>query len=594
LHSAPYAGFTPAAQTMPPEPKHKRRPEGNVKTRRIILIYWFLLITPTLVIGIWALKLLSHEQDRLKAQALSSLAQRAETMAETLEITVADVEDALSRSLLSMDGSRRQEILLSWQETNPLVRNVFVWKDNRLAVPVDGLAATSEERRFAARYEALFTGRMAFDFARSVSTEEWKRPGPKGKSLYDSRMENPSSARQGLLDLARMSESARPAANSDSAGETRGFTPRSGWIPWFSENRLFILGYAQKEEKGPVYGLELELMTLLSRLIVQIPTAEESYAAFGLVAGDGELVYQTGGFPIDVKKQPDISVPLSGLLPHYRVNVYLSDQGVGGEKGLLTLSALLVLIFSTAMIAGGTLLIRDSRKNMKDAMEKTSFVSSVSHELKTPLTSIRMYAELLAEGRVTRPDKVQHYLSVIVGESQRLTRLVNNVLDFGRLEQGKKTYHRETLDLGDFVRAIVDAHHIRINAAGLDLDLSIPHEPLRLVTDRDALEQVLLNLIDNAVKYASSGRYLGVFVENDSAETVDLVLADKGPGIPPGHRDLIFEKFHRVDNTLTAEQAGSGLGLSIARRILRDLGRDLVYEPGAEGGSRFIMRIGKT
>lgn len=275
------------------------------------------------------------------------------------------------------------------------------------------------------------------------------------------------------------------------------------------------------------------------------------------------------------------------------MNVYLTDKGVAGGRGFVAVSALLVLIFLAAMIAGGTLLIRDSRKNMKDAMEKTSFVSSVSHELKTPLTSIRMYAELLAEGRVTQPDKVNRYLEVIVSESRRLTRLVNNVLDFGRLEQGKKTYHRETLDLAGFVRGIFEAHGIRVEAAGLALDLHIPREPLTLVSDHDALEQVLLNLIDNAVKYASSGRYLGVFVENDSTETVDLVLADRGPGIPPEHRDLIFEKFHRVDNSLTAEQAGSGLGLSIARRILRDLGGDLVFEPGTESGSRFIMRIGK-
>ena len=565
-----------------------------MKTRRIILIYWFLLIVPTLVIGIWALKLLSHEQDRLKAQALSALTQRAESMAETLEITVAEVEDALSRSLLALDGPRMKESLLEWQATNPLVRNVFVWENNRLSVPVEGLAATPEERRFAARYEALFNGRMAFDFAKGVSTEEWKRSGKEKSPALGSRVESSSSARQGLLDLARLGETFRPAPNAEgNGGGTSRFTPRSGWIPWFSENRLFILGYAQKEEKGPVYGLELELMTLLSRLIVQIPKAEEAYAAFGLVAGDGELVYQTGGFPIDVKKQPDISVPLSGLLPHYRVNVYLTDKGVAGGRGFVAVSALLVLIFLAAMIAGGTLLIRDSRKNMKDAMEKTSFVSSVSHELKTPLTSIRMYAELLAEGRVTQPDKVNRYLEVIVSESRRLTRLVNNVLDFGRLEQGKKTYHRETLDLAGFVRGIFEAHGIRVEAAGLALDLHIPREPLTLVSDHDALEQVLLNLIDNAVKYASSGRYLGVFVENDSTETVDLVLADRGPGVPPEHRDLIFEKFHRVDNSLTAEQAGSGLGLSIARRVLRDLGGDLVFEPGTESGSRFIMRIGK-
>jgi signal transduction histidine kinase len=566
-----------------------------MKTSRTILIYWFLLIVPTLVIGVWALKLLSHEKDRLKIQAVASLTERARTMADSLEFTVADVEEALTRSLLTMDTSRLKETLGNWQETNPLVRNVFVWKNNNLIYPVDGLAATPEERRFTARYEALFTGRLSFGFGEGVSADEWNSPTVQGEKFDQDKAKAKSSARKDLLSLARLENQNQTAtAPSENHDGKPLFKPRSGWIPWFSENRLFILGYAQREEKGPVYGLELELMTLLSRLITQLPQVKESYAAFGLVSGDDELVFQAGGFPIDVKKQPEISVPLSGLLPHYRVNVYLAEKGAPGETGFIYVSALLVLIFSAAMILGGTLLIRDSRRSMKDAMEKTSFVSSVSHELKTPLTSIRMYAELLAEGRVSQPEKVNRYLSVIVSESQRLTRLVNNVLDFGRLEQGKKTYHKASLDMAEFFRGILDAHSIRIAAAGLSLELSIPDSAISIVTDRDALEQVILNLIDNAVKYAGSGKYLGVSVENNANDTVDLVITDKGPGIPPSHQALIFEKFHRVDNSLTADQAGSGLGLSIARRILRDLGGDLIFEPEKDGGSRFIARIGKS
>lgn len=566
-----------------------------MKTSRTILIYWFLLIVPTLVIGGWALKLLSHEKDRLKIQAVASLTERARTMADSLEFTVADVEEALTRSLLTVDKSRIEATLSHWQATNPLVRNVFIWKDNRLIYPVDGLAATPEERRFTIRYEALFTGRLAFGFGNGVSSDEWNSPVVQVGKGYQSNAKAKSSARKDLISLARLENQDQTAmAPSENHGGKPLFKPRSGWIPWFSENRLFILGYAQREEKGPVYGLELELMTLLSRLITQLPQVKESYAAFGLVSGDDELVFQAGGFPIDVKKKPEISVPLSGLLPHYRVNVYLAEKGAPGETGFIYVSALLVLIFLAAMILGGTLLIRDSRRSMKDAMEKTSFVSSVSHELKTPLTSIRMYAELLAEGRVSQPEKVNRYLSVIVSESQRLTRLVNNVLDFGRLEQGKKTYHKASLDMAEFVRGIFDAHSIRIAAAGLSLELHIPDSAILIMTDRDALEQVLLNLIDNAVKYAGSGKYLGCSVENNAINTVDLVITDRGPGIPQAHRTLIFEKFHRVDNSLTAEQAGSGLGLSIARRILRDLGGDLLYEPEKDGGSRFIARIGKS
>lgn len=565
-----------------------------MKTKRIILIYVCLLIVPAVVIGGWALKLLSHEKDRLKAQAVTALTRQAQNLAETLELTVADVEEALSRSLLDVDSTQLEDTLKRWQDENPLVRNVFVWRDNRLVYPVEGLGSTPEERRFASRYEALFSGRMDFGFGQDVSRDEWAVSEAAAKTSDNSPARQAVSARKDLVNLARIEDKGKAEAVPElpGAGTKPVFVPKSGWIPWFAENRLFILGYARKLPKGPVYGLELELMTLLSRMITQVPAVREPGAAFGLVAGDGELVHQAGGFPIDVKKQPDISVPLSGLLPHYRVNVYFSDRGVAGDEGYITLSVLLVLLFSLSMVLGGILLIRDIRRNMKDAMEKTSFVSSVSHELKTPLTSIRMYAELLAEGRVKEKEKVGRYLSVIVTESQRLTRLVNNVLDFGRLEQGKKTYHPMMFDLVAFIRTLFEAHNIRLAQAGLVLDLRIPEGPFTVRTDRDALEQVVLNLLDNAVKYASEGKYLGFFLEASIEGGVDLIMADRGPGIPVAHRELIFEKFHRVDNSLTADKAGSGLGLSIARRILRDLGGDLVYEPGKDGGSRFTARIG--
>ena len=561
-----------------------------MKPSRTILIYWFLLIVPTLVVGAWALKLLSHEKERLEIQAMASLSDRAKAMAENLELTVAEVEDALTRSLVAIDDKNLRNTLRMWEETNPLVRNVFVWRKGMLDYPTAGLESTAEERRFITRYEALFTGRMDFGFADSVSQGEWSRPA--GQNSPGKEIRGRSSARKDLLSLARL-ETSLPQKGQEIEGQGPRFRTRSGWIPWFSENRLFILGWVQKEEKGPVYGLELELMALLSRLIVQLPPFKESDVACGLVSGDGDLVYQSGGFPIDVKKKPAISAPLSGLLPHYRINLYFSEKGISQDRRFIYVPAMLILIFSAAMIAGGALLIKDSRRNMKDAMEKTSFVSSVSHELKTPLTSIRMYAELLSEGRVNSPAKVSHYLSVIVAESQRLTRLVNNVLDFGRLEQGKKTYHRAPLDIAAFIKGILDAHSIRITGAGLVLDLDIPDESLMVMTDRDALEQVLLNLIDNAVKYAAQGRYLGFSVKELSEDDVELTVRDRGPGIPKAHQELIFDKFHRVDNSLTAEQAGSGLGLSIARRILRDLGGDLWFESGHQGGSCFKARIKK-
>lgn len=562
-------------------------------TRRSIFVYWVLLIVPTLILGAAGLRLLGHEKDRIRAQSVASLADRAGALAESLELTVAAVEEALTRSLMAIDPVRLRETLRDRQETHPLVRNVFVWTEGRLDYPVDSPESTAEERRFIQRYEALFSGRLAWDFDAGVGQDEQAAGGGVNKapapSSYRKDLRRITSARRDLLELAGdgPAVSQEPRAADVAMGE-----PRSGWIPWFAENQLFILGWVQMDPKGPVYGIELETMSLLSRLLTQLPALTDRHAAYGLVSGQGRLLFQSGAFPVDLNQKPVISVPLSGLLPHYRIVFYLSESGLSPGRGLIVLGGMLLGLTAVALITGGALLIQDSRRSLKDAMEKTSFVSSVSHELKTPLTSIRMYAELLRDGRVTAPEKIAHYLSVIVTESQRLTRLVNNVLDFGKLEQGRKTYQHSSFDLKEMLQTVIDVHGVRLKDAGLRVHTALPEGPLPLVSDRDALEQVLLNLLDNAVKYAATGEWLAVELDGTAEQPVsEIRIRDRGPGIPPDHRARIFEKFHRVDHSLTAGQAGSGLGLSIARRIMRDLGGDLLYQPEEGSGSCFRVRI---
>ena len=234
--------------------------------------------------------------------------------------------------------------------------------------------------------------------------------------------------------------------------------------------------------------------------------------------------------------------------------------------------------------------MRNAKRNMLDARQKTSFVSNVSHELKTPLTSIRMFAELLLERRVRDKDKKNKYLGIIVSESRRLTRLVNNVLDFSRLEQGKKKYNMEAVDMVSFLMELVEFHKPRIKDADMEYHINIPDRDIIISTDRDALEQVILNLMDNAIKYADTGGEISLSMEADEKE-VEIRIEDRGPGIPDTHRNKIFDKFHRVDDSLTATKQGSGLGLSIAKRMMEDIGGGLFYMPRQGGGSCFTVKI---
>jgi signal transduction histidine kinase len=227
---------------------------------------------------------------------------------------------------------------------------------------------------------------------------------------------------------------------------------------------------------------------------------------------------------------------------------------------------------------------------MRDARRKTSFVSNVSHELKTPLTTIRMYAELLDEGRIEEAEKRSRYLQIIVSESQRLTRLVNNVLDFSRLEQKRKHYHLTSLPLAEVLGQVLDGQAMRLSQAGVELTYHPPNQTLTVKADRDALEQVFLNLVDNAIKYAADGGKLVVELQPKD-KTVHALFMDSGPGIPTSQQKRIFQQFERVNNNLTCNQPGCGLGLSIARKLLQDMDGSLHYRQREGGGACFIVKL---
>lgn len=248
------------------------------------------------------------------------------------------------------------------------------------------------------------------------------------------------------------------------------------------------------------------------------------------------------------------------------------------------LLGVLVAIFVLIPISGGALLYRQSQRDARDARRKTTFVANVSHELKTPLTTIRMYAEMLEEGRVRDETKRSAYLSTIVRESQRLARLVNNVLDFGRMEQGRKKYAPQDFDAAETASNLLHEQRPRLDQAGMDLDVDLK-APCPIRMDRDAFEQALLNLIDNAIKYAAAGAHLSVSLSGGV-----LRVRDRGPGIPASLRRKVFEQFFRADDSLTAGQPGSGLGLTIARRLMRDQGGDVVLEP-TDRGCCFAIRL---
>jgi signal transduction histidine kinase len=540
---------------------------------RLFIAAWLLLLVPTLLIGAMAMRLVRNEQRRLVADSRATALQRAESAAESLDLAVAEVREGLLASLRQLPEEHLADRLDDWKQNNPLIRNVFIWNPGGLILPDPQRPVSSEEAAFIARYDALFQGRIP-----------WQSPAADSPSEDSGSAVTRSSPRRELRKLTE-----KPAAV---AGETSGAeASASGWLPWFWEDGLFLLGWLETPAgSGRRFGLEVEMMALLSRLITSLPAAPPG-EIWTLVDGHGRVVHRAGAGELPGGDGLLAKQPVGSGLPHWQLRVYtLEKAGAKGGSGLRLLSTLLVGSFVAAILFGGSLLLWQAYRHMLDARRKTSFVANVSHELKTPLTTIRMYAELLAEGGVPQPERQQHYLQVIAGESQRLTRLVNNVLDFGRLEQGRKNYHYSRIHLPPQLNEILASQEMRLEQAGLHLVRSIPRSIPAVLADRDAVRQALLNLIDNALKYAADGGVLEVelSLEDDHCR---IAVKDRGPGVPETHRERIFQPFHRVDDSLTTSSPGSGLGLSIARRLLRGMGGDLLYRHRRNGGSSFEILL---
>ena len=561
--------------------------------KRSIIFFWILVLVPTLIMGAVALNLLRHEQERIDRSKSDALNRQAETIAQTIHLTLEGVRDNMIKSLMALPQDRVKESLMLWERSNPLVRNIFIYSTvNGLIYPEKGLISTSEERQFMSRYDGLLTGRSTFEVSDRVVdneslTNESARPYPKIVNKLSSRRQLESLSR---VDQSTLAASPEPTMLPDKVKNDRS-TPRSGWLPWFYENRLSILVWVRPTDSDPYYGIELELMTLLSRLVVDFPALNTETSALVLIDGSQRHIHQSGRLVLDSSVRPDSWIRVSALLPHWQIGIFYDSNQKGAKKGFLVLSLLILGVFIVAILSGGVLLTRAALKSQKDARQKTSFVSSVSHELKTPLTSIRMYAELLQSGRIKDGEKKNNYLSVIVTESERLTRLINNVLDFSRLEQKKKKYHFHQINMETLLKEIIETHKIRIQSHELEIITEIEKADYWIKTDRDALEQVVVNLIDNSIKYAGDGAYIKFVLVRKSRSEIWLKVCDDGPGIPANQKDRVFEKFYRIDNSLAAARSGSGLGLSIARQILKDLGGDLVLDEEINKGSCFTARI---
>jgi signal transduction histidine kinase len=450
---------------------------------------------------------------------------------------------------------------------------------------------------------SLFSGSAARKFwvenQRFLSSREtvevvWESPkGPISLSKLDAK----ESGKPDKAVFATKSGSGKEPSSPTGSAEFRQLIGDSteGTLARFLQDKLTLMFWCRAEQdSNMVFGAQVDLARLLRELasLVRIEPGLAGEIVVALLDDQARPVSTSRpGFATDWKR-PMVSREIGEVLPHWEVGVYLANpaQLTRSAEMVRWTVGLLIALLLLAIGIGSWLIVADLKRQLTLARQKTDFVSNVSHELKTPLTSIRMFSELLSEGRVQDAERQRHFLHIITSETARLTRLINNVLDFARLERGEKKYQFQPVDLAEVVRETCETYRPHLEAGGFSLRCDVPARPLPVSGDRDALAQIVVNLLSNAEKYSGDKKEIEIAAEQNGTFTFVKIL-DRGVGIPRGCEEKIFEQFFRAHDSLSSGIQGSGLGLTLARQIARGHGGEISYEPRAGGGSCFILRL---
>ena len=245
-----------------------------------------------------------------------------------------------------------------------------------------------------------------------------------------------------------------------------------------------------------------------------------------------------------------------------------------------------VLLTTAGVVIAAVFLLRRERAL---ARLRSDFVSGVSHELRTPLTQIRMFAETLLLERVRSDDERQRSLEIIDQEARRLSHLVDNVLLFSRGERGTLQLEVEEHDASEIIRATVETFMPLASSRNVAFDTHVPRG-LRVRLDADAWRQVVLNLLENAVKYGPAGQTVRVAAIADNG-VFRMEIEDQGPGVPPSRREEIWQKFVRLERDRGTHKAGTGIGLAVVREIVQQHGGKCWVEDAPRTGARFVVEV---
>ena len=394
--------------------------------------------------------------------------------------------------------------------------------------------------------------------------------------------------RRGTVLYPPQSSSGEAAALAALRAEiSPGFWDREGQRHVSLGEQVALAAVIQGAAAGPLLAVLRRNEQELRRDVLEKTLAGlEGQSVLAVLDGSDRPVYAPR--PLD-RAQRVLTVPFGEALPSWRLALY-EPEGLAPRDAVRRQAALFIVLLLGVIGFGLAASYRLVRRESEMARLKSDFVANVSHDLKTPLALIRMFAETLEMNRVPSEASRQQYYGVITRESERLTRLIDNVLDFSRIEGGRRRYDLALGHVEPVVHQVLDAFRYPLSQGGFKVDVSVEPDLPAVRLDAEALAQALANLVDNAMKYSGDRRGLGVSAARAGHE-IRIEVSDDGIGIPPSEHARIFEKFYRIGTSDTQGRRGSGVGLTLVKHIVEAHAGRVTVDSRPGEGSRFIIHL---
>ena len=338
---------------------------------------------------------------------------------------------------------------------------------------------------------------------------------------------------------------------------------------------------------GLIMDPDYILKNTIQHLILE--KAKESNFYWELTGENSVPLLKSESIPEDT---PPVYTMFPSNLPSWSLTLYPEDSGlfvslIGPGEGLFFYIFIVIIII---LACGLFFTLRIVNNELYFSRMKSYFMSTVSHEFKSPLTSIRQVAEMLVRGRVTSPEKTQKYYTRILQQSERLSHLIDNILDFSKMEEGQKIFRFERANIIPVVKDMVESFQKHTEDQGFNISLTIPESLPYVVFDKAALEQVMHNLIDNACKYSGDSKSIEIKLLLKGNKIV-INISDYGIGIRKEDQDKIFSRFYRAGEELSQTIKGSGIGLTIVKQIVEAHQGEITIESSPGKGSIFSVKL---